>query len=386
MRRTQAIISFDALRHNVRQIRQRLAPGVQILAMVKANAYGHGLIPCTQFFRSLHIDTVGVAYLEEALELREAGDTQRIVVFTPPFPDQAPAFAEYQIDCIISSETVFHAFGKYTLQTGKSIDAHLYVDTGMHREGVTPEEAERIVAQFHRYPQLHVVGLCTHFATAEERDKSFTYQQLHRFTQLLHRFQAAGLRFPYIHAANSAAIADIPESHFTMVRAGIALYGYNPSPFLHHPLYLQPVLRLQTCISEVRHLPANEGVSYGLTYRSPHPTTIATLPIGYGDGWSRALSNKAACLIRGTRFPLVGAICMDETLVDLRGHRFPIGEPVTLIGQSGSAQITAEDLAQWAETIPYEILAALNTRIPRIYVESFDHSEELSLEQSVVSK
>jgi len=133
--------------------------------------------------------------------------------------------------------------------------------------------------------------------------------------------------------------------------------------WLHHPLYLQPVLRLQTCISEVRHLPANEGVSYGLTYRSPHPTTIATLPIGYGDGWSRALSNKAACLIRGTRFPLVGAICMDETLV-----------------------ITAEDLAQWAETIPYEILAALNTRIPRIYVESFDHSEELSLEQSVVSK
>ncbi len=371
MRRTQAIISFAALRHNFQEIRRRLKPGTKILAMVKANAYGHGLIPCTRFFRHLNAEAVGVAYLDEALELRQAGDTGRIVVFTPPFADEAPLFAQYHIDCIISSEAIFHAFGQYTVGTGDRIDAHLYIDTGMHREGVYPDTAERICAEADRYPHLRLVGICTHFATAEEADKSFAQKQLSIFRSLLSRLQAAGFHFPYIHAANSAAIADLPESHFTMVRPGIALYGYNPSPSLHHPLPLQPALQLVTTISETRRIAAGEAVSYGQTYRVAQPTTIATLPIGYGDGLVRALSHSGSCLIRGKRFPFAGTICMDETMVDLGDAHFATGEPVVLLGESGGERITAEDWAQWAGTIPYEILVNIGHRVPRVYLEEF---------------
>lgn len=375
MGKTRAIISLEALRHNLNQIRSRLAPHVKILAMVKANAYGHGLVECARVLRTEGVAALGVAFIEEAMELRKAGDRGRIIVLTPPFPEEAELYAAYQVECIISSEEIFRSFAEYTQETQHSIVAHIFIDTGMHREGISEDKVPKILKLSDDYPHLHITGICTHFATAET-DKYGVYEQLARFTRILRKCQDFGYHFPDIHAANSAAIADIPESHFTMVRPGIALYGYNASPFIERPFSLIPVLELETAISEVRTVAEGEWISYGRTYRVSETTTIGTLPIGYGHGYPRILGNRASCIIQGKLFPIVGTICMDECMVNLSGQQFPIGQKVTLIGKSARCCITAEHLAQWANTIPYEILTNLNARIDRVYIDSKRREEK----------
>jgi len=367
-RPTVARISLRALTHNFEEVMRR-ANGRKVLAVVKARAYGHGLVPVARHLLERGAYTLGVALVEEGRELREAGIDAPILVMGPVFPEQADAVAAWRLTPALSNSTVARALADAGQRRSLRIAVHVKVDTGMSRTGVSPEAAPDLIQELRALEGIVVEGLMTHFADADLKDKAFAAQQMERFEKLLGILTDRGIDIPLRHAANSAAILDYQRALFTMVRPGLMLYGYDPVEGNASGVDLQPVLSLLTKIFLLRKLPAGTPVSYGRTFVTGRESLIATIPIGYADGFSRSLSNCGEALVRGVRVPVAGRVCMDMTMLDVTevpGVRE--GDEVVLIGSSGSERITAADLAAKTGTIPYEVLCGISARVPRVSV------------------
>ncbi|GIV54970.1 MAG: alanine racemase [Candidatus Kapaibacterium sp.] len=365
MRPTRIEISASALRNNIALFR-RIAPGTVLIAVVKANAYGHGMELVARTIEPL-VDMFGVAFVEEGAALRVAGITKPILVLMTPTVSDAETIVAERLDVVACSLDVMQQIDRVARSRAQRIGAHVYVDTGMHRDGILPEEVPAFVEACAQLDGIELVGICTHFARSDERDCTMTTEQNRRFARVLDQLQAKGYRFPLVHAANTGAALQHPATHYSALRIGIGLYGIAPGE-VYAP-QLQPVLRLRTAVTAVRRIQAGEPVSYGTYYHAPVPTTIATIPIGYGDGFSRILTGQAECLIGGKCYPIVGAICMDECLVDVGNDPVAIGDEVVLIGSQGTQAITASQIAQRMGTIPYEVTTLLHHRIERQLVE-----------------
>ncbi|HET8580446.1 MAG TPA: alanine racemase, partial [Nitrospiraceae bacterium] len=312
-----ATIDLAALAHNVAQVRQRILSSCEILAVVKADAYGHGAVAISQALVHLGIPRLGVATLQEGIALREAGIRAPILVMGALFANQFPDMIAHRLTPVVYDRETASEFAACARSKPEPYPVHVKVDTGMGRLGLAPEEVLLVLQSPSFKGALRVEGLMTHLADADGQDSSYTKTQITRFTSIISQLEAVGLRVPLIHAANSAAIICHPSAHFTAVRPGIMLYGYHTVPLVAGTPDLKPVLTLTTKVVQVRKLASGESVSYNRTYVTSRPSRIAVLPIGYADGYSRALSNHGAVLIDGRRAPVVGRVCMDMTMVDV---------------------------------------------------------------------
>ncbi|MBL7959267.1 alanine racemase [bacterium] len=364
IRPTHVVIDLTAVDHNIQQIRKKIN-GKKIMAIVKANAYGHGIQEITERIIQNGVEYIGVGFLEEAIFLRQNNIEAPILVMGGILGYQLKKFIQNDIDITVSSlELARHVNEELHHQKAR---VHLKIDTGMERIGVTHTFAVEFVKRVAQMKNLDIVGIYSHFATADEGDKSFTLTQLERFESILYELKKAGIEIPLKHVANSGAIADIPQSTFDMVRPGISIYGIYPSAQVSTDLNLKPVLSLKSKVVFIKRVPARTGISYGLKYFTSKDSNIVTIPIGYGDGYSRLLSNTGAVLIRGKRYPVVGAVCMDQLMINVGDDKVEIGDEVVLIGSMDNERISVNELADKIGTIPYEITCMINARVPRFY-------------------
>lgn len=369
MRTTVARIDLGAIDHNLSVIRRKAA-GKAILAMVKANAYGHGMIAVSKRLYHLGVEALGVAFVDEGVQLRYAGIQCPIMVLTPVTASEVDAVVLHSFTSVICEAGQARALNDAARRANTMTRVHVYVDTGMHREGVLPADAVDFVEFLATLPHLTVEGICTHFATSDDVGSQFLQQQLSTFDAVLSNLTARGRSFVHVHAANTGGIWQTSQDRWTMVRPGLSLYGYAlPS----EEEELQPVMSVVSSVVSSRRIRAGESVSYGRRWTAERETTIVTIPIGYGDGYLRSLTGKAECLINGRRYPIVGTICMDECMVDVGDNDVAIDDDVILIGSQSTGdgnmeRISARDVASWAGTIPYEITTAISARVPRHYV------------------
>jgi alanine racemase len=334
------------------------------MAVVKANAYGHGLLECAPVLAAEGVDAFGVALVEEGVELRRAGISKPILVFGGILTDQIEVYIKSDLDLTASSVSKISYIDRVAAKLTRRARIHLKIDTGMGRIGVRPETAPELFAAAQDAKHCDVVGIFSHLATADESDHSYTELQTRRFGDTCALW--SGATAPVRHLANSAAVIAHPDTYFEMVRPGIGLFGVMPGPELQNTLQLRPVMKVSSRIVYFKVVRAGESVSYGRSWRASVDSRIVTVPIGYGDGYPRALSNKGAVLIRGKRYPIVGRVCMDQILVNIGNDEAYNGDEVVLVGQQGGERITLEEIADQVGTIPYEILTALNLRIPRL--------------------
>jgi alanine racemase len=337
------------------------------MAVVKANAYGHGIVEVAKHLEKLRCDYFGVANVEEGVQLRQAGIKKPILVFTIATERQARLAVEHDLELTISSVEQGATLNRLAQKKKAIIQVHLKIDTGMNRIGIRPEGIKNLVRSAALLRRIRIKGVYTHFATADEKEKGYARMQLTRFQRSLEELRHEGVEPEMIHAANSAAILDLPESYFNMVRPGISIYGYYPSRHTTESIPLKPALTLKSHVSFVKSLHAGESVSYGRKFIARKGTTIVTIPIGYADGYSRLLSGKTSVLIHGKRFPVVGSICMDQLMVDVGSTNVRVEDEVVLIGKQGSGEMTVWHLADKMGTIPYEICTGISSRVPRTY-------------------
>jgi alanine racemase len=364
-RPTRAIIDLAALAHNYQEVTRRVG-GRQVLAVVKAQAYGHGAVPVARRLCGLGAAMLGVALVEEGRELRDAEVTTPILVMGPIFPEQAGAVAGLGLRPVVYTREVARALSERADGEGKTVPVHIKIDTGMGRIGLTPEDAGGFIAEIAKLPGLAVEGLMTHFADADLRDKRFAAQQMDRFESLITSLAAKGIEVPLRHAANSAAVLEYDRALLTMVRPGLMLYGCDP---LENKggADLRPVLSWVSRIAFVKKVSPGTPVSYGRTFTTKRESLIATVPVGYADGFSRSLSNRGEALVRGRRAPVAGRVCMDMTMLDVTDvPEVRTGDEVVLIGEQGGERITADDIAARTGTIAYEVLCGISGRVPRI--------------------
>jgi alanine racemase len=335
------------------------------MVTVKADAYGHGLVPVARRLTDAGVDYFGVASIDEGIKLRQNGISLPILVLGPILKNDIAPLFEYGLVPTVCDESLASALAQKARQAGGKIKVHIKVDTGMGRIGVLHHDAQRLVENIYRMKHLVTEGIFTHFAFAD-LNPDFTHHQIDLFEALIAKLRQAGIRIPLVHAANSLGIIDYKRSHFNLVRPGIVIYGLYPKEGIK--IKLKPVLSLKTKVVFVKKVPAGSGISYGHAYVTKKPTNIVTLPIGYGDGYPRNLSNLAPVLIAGRRFKVSGRICMDQIMVDVGKLKVRAGDEVVLIGAQGSAKVSAEELAGLCDTIPYEIVCGLGSRIPRVYI------------------
>ena len=370
-RPTLCTIDLDALRWNLRQVRAKVGAQVKILSMVKANGYGHGAPAVARALAEAGSDAFGVATLEEGVELRQAGIRGPILVVAGTYTEQLDQYLEngltpaaYDLDDLQRLETSVQA-------RGATLNVHLKIDTGMGRLGLPSAEIDSWLPALKKLKALQIEGLFSHFSTAESVDGEYTRKQLATFNRVVKLLRAAAVAPPLIHLANSAATITLPAAHFDMVRPGIMLYGIYPSAAMANQITLKPVLSWQTRIVQLKKVPAGTSISYGQTLVTERESLIATLPVGYADGYPRPLSNRGAALVRGQRAPVAGRVCMDLTMLDVTAiANVQQGDEVILLGRQGDAEISADEMAGWAETISYEILTSISARVPRIYHHS----------------
>ena len=371
LRPTHVEINLKRLAGNLSAIRKQVAPA-KVMPVVKANAYGHGLIPVARYLLAHGADMLGVAILEEGLALRQAGINAPILVLGGLSPEQIPQFLRHNLTLTAASIANLQQIEAVARQTGTLARVHLKIDTGMGRLGAPYYEAEPFLAASLEYPHLQVEGIFSHFANSDAADLASACLQVKRFEQVLRFYDRHGLSVPLRHMANSGGILQLPESYYDLVRPGIMLYGVYPSKEARRTVIVRPALTWKTRAVYAKVLRPFHPVSYGSTWQSDHPVRILTLPVGYGDGYFRLLSNKAPLLVNGRKYPLVGRVCMDQILVNLEADEGEAGTEAILIGESGSQSITCDDLADLVGTIPYEILTNISTRVPRIFVERDD--------------
>jgi alanine racemase len=367
VRPTVAVIDTGALEHNYREVVRR-AGGRKILAVVKAQAYGHGAVPVSRQFLGLGADMLGVALVEEGKELRSAGIDAPVLLMGSLFPEQAETVVALRLTPVVYTISVARALSDAARKLKTSVPVHVKIDTGMGRIGIVPADAPGFIKELRRFAGINVQGLMTHFADADLREKQFAAKQMELFELLVRDLEAASWDVPLRHAANSAAVLDFHRAFFTMVRPGLMLYGYNPLERDPAGGGLHPVLSFLTRIVYVKQVSAGVPISYGRTFVTKRESLIATLPVGYADGYSRGLSNRGEVLVRGRRVPVVGRVCMDMTMIDVTDVAGVCeGDEVVLIGSQGSERITASDIAVKTGTIPYEVLCGISSRVPRIY-------------------
>jgi len=365
---TYATIDLAALGHNLSQIRERLSDNCSVMAVVKANAYGHGAIEVSRTLVDLGISRLAVASVREGMALREAGIKADILLLVDLFDHHLKDLVAYRLTPVITEQRLLPALAKAAEAGNQPFPIHIKVDTGMGRLGFSPSEVSALFDALPGWKSLRVEGFMTHLADSDGDDSSHTEQQLKSFRSLLDQVERRGFKVPIVHTANSAAIVRYPQSHFSLVRPGIMLYGYHTLPDPVPPINLKPLLSLRTTVMQLRTIKPGETVSYNRTFVAKRKSTIAVLPIGYADGYSRRLSNQGFVLIDGKRAPIAGLICMDMTMVDVTDiPAVQVGEAVTLIGRQGQEAIWADEIAGWTDTIPYEILCAIGPRIPRLY-------------------
>ncbi|MFC0213231.1 alanine racemase [Paenibacillus chartarius] len=372
-RPTYIEVSLDALDHNIKAFRQSLAEDIAIVAVVKADAYGHGAVEISKQAIRSGADYLAVAFLDEALELRQAGIDAPILALGYTPPEGLELARRHGITINVYSPEVLEAMALlHPAQPGEAsaLKVHVKIDSGMGRLGLHREdEAIAYIDRLLHMPGIEVEGLFTHYANADELDKTYTLEQHRKFTRVVNHFQSKGVHFRYIHAGNSAAAIDTPELTYNMARLGISMYGLYPSDEVaRSKIELKPVLSLKTGIVHLKTLPPGSGVSYGTKYYTTTDEKIATLPIGYADGFSRMLSGKAQALIRGHKVPIVGRICMDQCMANVSEvPDVSQGDEVTLIGTQGGHTITVEEVADQLGTINYEIICMISHRVPRVY-------------------
>ena len=369
--RVCANIDLDAIRFNMESMHQKIDPKTKIMAVVKTDGYGHGAIPIAREIESLdYLYGYAVATVEEGLMLRRSGIKKPILILGYIFPDQYEDVIEAEIDPSVFTLEMAQTLSDTAGKVGKICKIHFAIDTGMSRIGYqVTEEAADEMAQIARLPHMMVEGIFTHFARADETDKAFTFHQMEQFKKMIAMMDARNITIPIHHCSNSAGIVEIPEANMNMVRAGITLYGLWPSDEVDKAaITLKPALELKSHVAYVKRLEAGRAISYGGTYTTETDRLIATIPVGYGDGYCRGLSNKGSVLIHGRRAPICGRICMDQFMADVTDiPDVQIGDEVTLIGKDGTEEITMEEVGTLSGRFNYEFVCDLGKRVPRVF-------------------
>ena len=360
---TYAEISLSAIKHNIGEIRRLLAPGVKFMAVVKANAYGHGSVAISRSAVEAGADSLAVANLKEALEIREAGVVSPILILTESPTSVMDEIVQYDLCQTIYSFSEARALSEEAQKRKKTVRVHVKVDTGMGRVGVPPSEAVAFITKVSSLPGIKLEGVFTHFAKAEDPNDNFTVDQFDRFKQVITKIK----HVPFRHSANSAAVLYHPETHLDMVRVGLMMYGLYPAGSSRRLIDLKPALFFKSRVTYTKRIPAGTPLSYGCTYVAPSETKIATIPVGYADGFSRRLSNRGQVIIRGKRYPVVGRVTMDLTMVNVGDSGVEVGDEVVLIGEQNGQAISADEVAGLEDTISYEVVCGIGKRVPRIY-------------------
>jgi alanine racemase len=364
--RVWAEIHLDRLISNYNIIQKR-AHSATIMAAIKADAYGHGAVEVARTLEAEGSGMFGVASVEEGVELRQAGVASKILVLSPILYSQIETIIEHDLIPTVSEMRFFNVLAQKVKALRRPMLVHVEIDSGMTRTGIPYDKAVSAITRIERSPSIKIEGLFSHFPLADG-DGAFTKKQIREFQQLLKELRRRKISPPYLHLANSSGIFKHRDSHFNLVRPGISLYGLTASPQIRYSRTLAPVMALKSKVVNVRRVGKNTPVSYGHTYRTKKRSTIATVSIGYGDGYPRALSNKGAVLVKGRRAPIIGTICMDLMMVDVTGMRgVAVGDIVTLIGTDGTQEITAEECAQQSHTIVYEITSGIGPRVARVF-------------------
>lgn len=361
-------IDLDNLTWNIRKTLEFLDPRVRILLTVKADAYGHGAVPLARAAIDEGIHMLGVATIDEGIELREAGIGAPVLVLSPILDVEVPAALEHGLAVTISSREFAESASAAAQERKATLGVHVEVDTGMGRTGVSRGDAVRSVVGITELPSLRLDGIYTHFPSSDV-DLDFSVEQLRSFNEIVDALRGEGISPEYVHAANSAAVLNLPGSHYNLVRPGLMIYGHRPSTHLSPKLDLRPVMSFKSKLIQVRDLEAGASVSYGRTFVTRHRTRMGILPVGYGHGYNYRLSNRARALFRGRRVPVLGRVTMDMTMIDLTELENPrVGEEVVLFGPQDEERITLEEVAGWADTLNYEILCGISKRVVRVYL------------------
>jgi len=386
-RATFAEINLDSFRHNLHSIKSLIGPDVGTMAIIKADAYGHGAIQCAHAAIKEQVNYIGVGIIQEAIELRENGITSPILILGGIYPNEIEDLIKYNLSTSLSSSVIASAISKKAEQANKSVGVHIKIDTGMGRLGIQPEDFLSLLNNVITCKNLKIDGLFTHFSSADEEDPETTHHQISIFLNVLKKLRTTNfskmtneIDHILFHSANTAGLLRFPESRFDLVRPGISLFGSFPSPTVasvfdsltneNKGTKLRPVMNWKTKIIQIQTLRKGVPISYGGRYVTKNDRTlIATIPVGYADGLSRQLSNNMELLVKETRVKQVGTICMDMCLIDVTSlPDVKMGDEVVIFGSQGNGQIKVEELATKADTIPYEILCGVGKRVPRIYI------------------
>jgi len=367
-----AEINLDHLIHNIKEVRRVVRHDTKICAVIKADGYGHGAVEIAEVLLDHGVDRLAVATLSEAIQLRKSYGNISIMVLGYTPESCAEDVITHNIIQTVYSFKQAQQFSKIAQELNKNVVFHIKIDTGMNRLGFQPtDESVAEIEEISKLSNITIEGIFTHFAVADELDKSFTEKQYEKFINLCNKLEEKNVVIPIKHVSNSAAIIDLPEMNLDMVRAGIMMYGLYPSDEVQKShVDLKQVLSLKAKISHVKDVSEKVGVSYGLKFVTEKASQIATLPLGYADGFTRMLSGKAEVLVKGAKVPVVGRICMDQCMIDTSGLNASMGEEVILMGSDGYNNISIDDVAQKLETINYEIVCMIGKRVPRVYIKN----------------
>ncbi len=369
IRPTRVEVDLKRLAENFSKVKQHVG-SVKVMPVLKANAYGHGLVRIAQFFQELNVDYLGVAVVEEGILLREKGITVPILVLGGIWGNQVPLFLKHNLTITASSIEKLKQIDEVAEQMKVKAKVHLKIDTGMERIGVHYYNAENFLDAAYECKNVEVEGIFSHFASSDSADLTYTRLQLERFTEVLNYFEKHSIEPPLRHISNSGAILQLPEANLDMVRPGIILFGVYPSNEVKKTIGVKPTLTWKSLVVYFKVIKPGHPVGYASTWQTDKNTRAVTVPVGYGDGYFRSMSHKAEVLIRGKRYPVIGTISMDQIVVDINNDSAYNGDEVILLGSDGKNEITCDELAEWAGTIPYEILTNINTRVPRVYKSS----------------
>ncbi len=366
IRPTRVEVDLNAIKENYKKIKEHVG-NCKIMAILKANAYGHGLLRIAQLFEELNTDYLGVAVVEEGILLREKGINIPILVLGGVWGNQVPLFLKHNLTITASSIDKLNQIDDTAGQMNVKAKVHLKIDTGMERIGAHYYNAEKFLDAAYNCQNIKVEGIYSHFANSDASDLIYAKLQLERFNKVLIYFEKRSIETPIRHFANSGAILQLPEANFDMVRPGIMLFGVYPTKEVHKTVEIKPALTWKSLVVFFKVIKPNHPVGYDSTFTTDHNIRAVTIPVGYGDGYLRSMSHKAEVLISGKRFPVIGTISMDQIVVNIEQGSAYNGDEVILLGNDGKNSITCEELADWAETNPYEILTNINTRVPRVY-------------------
>lgn len=379
--RVYAKIDLDAIAYNMEQMKQNIRPETKVMAVIKADGYGHGAVQIAEMMeRWNYIWGFAVATLDEAVVLRTEWIQKPILVLGCVFPDQYMEMLKHEIRMNIYTEEMAESISRMAAREGKTAYMHIKLDTGMSRLGFgINEQSAETIKRISKMPNVNMEGIFTHFTKADEKDKSFTKKQIQEFVWMTERLKEKNVRFTYEHCSNSAGIIDVPEANFDIVRAGISTYGLYPSEEVDKTnVKLKPALALKSHVAFVKEIERGTPVSYGGTFVAKEKMKIATIPVGYADGYPRSLSNKGYVLIRGKKAPILGRVCMDQFMVDvtqIEGVSF--GDKVTMIGKDGNEILPVEVLSELSGRFNYEFVCDLGKRIPRVYVRDGKIAEQV---------